>query len=165
MSGNGVVVFDYDLWASQFPELAPSINGTQAQLYFDFATLTVYNSACSFIVDLTKRANILNCMTSHIAVLLAPISPAPGAPLQQPTPLVGRINNASEGSVSVSTEMNSPQAASWFNQTRYGAMAWQFMAPYRTALYIANPWSPVSAPGYFGPGFPGLFNNGFPWPR
>lgn len=156
MSGSGVVVFDYSLWAAQFPELASSVNSDQAQLYFDLATLTVDNSATSFIVDLTKRANILNTMTSHIAALLAPINGI------APSPLVGRINNASEGSVSVSTEMNAPQAASWFNQTKYGAMAWTFMAPYRTALYIA---APVCWPGNFGRGFPGPFNNGFPWPR
>jgi hypothetical protein len=171
MSGNGVVVFDYDLWAAQFPELASSINSDQAALYFDFATLTVDNTGASFVLDLSKRTNILNLVTAHIAMLLAPIS-GPGGSMQQPSPLVGRLTQASEGSVSVSTDMAAPMAAAWFIQTRYGAMAWQFMAPFRTALYIANPYSwpaggspGYGAPGYFGSGFPGLFGGGFPWLR
>jgi uncharacterized protein DUF4054 len=165
MSGSsGPVTFDYAIWASVYPELSASVSEPQAQTYWNIANLYVDNSGCGFIPATLSNgtpilAPILGMVTSHLCALLAPINGVPASPL------VGRIANATEGSVSVATEMEAPMAASWWNQTKYGAMAWQAMAPFRTALYIAAPQIPLAGQSY--PGFRGIlpFNGGFPWPR
>jgi len=155
VSGTNVVVFDPVAWAASYPELAGSVSSDQATAYFAMAGLYVDNSACSPILDLTIRATILNMVVSHIATLLAPIDG------QAPSPLVGRISNAAEGSVNVAVDFPTTPNSAWWLQTKYGAMAWTAMAPWRTAKYLANPYTPTSYP--WGP-FPMPFNGGFPWP-
>jgi hypothetical protein len=156
----GPVVFDYGYWTSLYPEFAPpsprAVTAAQGQNYFDAACLQCDNSCASPITDGSPtgtRAKILYMITSHVATLLAPTVINGGS--APPSPLVGRISNASEGSVSVAVDMpNQPMAAAWFQQTTYGALAWQSMAPYRTMRYArarrrylgtAYPW------GYGGP--------------
>ena len=160
MSGSTtqVVSFDYATWAAEFPELSPSINSVQAQNYFTFACLYVDNSACSIILDASQpggvRETILYMTLSHIATLLALVNGV------APSPLVGRISGASQGSVSVATEMPTNPNAAWWMQTKYGALAWAALAPFRTATYFPNP-RPYGAFGALG--FPGA--GGFPWLR
>jgi len=163
---DGVVTFDYAAWALLFPTLATSIDEDTATAYFGIAELYLQNQPWSQVCDLTKRALILNLLTAHIAVLFGSINGQP------PQPLVGRISQATEGSVSVSVDFPENPNAAWFNQTPYGAAAWVAMAPWRTAFYVAAPQIPLSAQswpgagaGPFGP-FGGMpFNGGFPWPR
>jgi hypothetical protein len=67
---------------------------------------------------------------------------------QQASPLVGRIDNASEGSVAVATQNDYPPGTpQWFQQTKYGSDYWAASAPFRTMRYrpphhrrIFNPW-------------------------
>jgi Protein of unknown function (DUF4054) len=165
-----VVTFDYTAWALLFPSLAPSVNVEQATMYFGLAELYLDNGPCSQIViradQIPRRALILNLLTAHVATLFGSING------QSPNPLVGRISQATEGSVSVAVDFPENPNAAWFNQTPYGAAAWQAMAPWRTALYIAAPQVPLAAQSWPGVGgwgigsFGGLpFNGGFPWPR
>jgi hypothetical protein len=58
-----------------------------------------------------------------------------------PLGIVGRINNAAEGDVSVSSEWAAPPNANqaYFTQTKYGADYWTMTARYRTALFIPAP--------------------------
>jgi hypothetical protein len=77
----------------------------------------------------------------------------------QPLGIVGRINNASEGDVSLTSEWSAPPSASqaYFIQTKYGADYWTYTAPYRTALFIRAPqdaYNPLAAYG-LGPWGPG----------
>jgi len=61
------------------------------------------------------------------------------------SPLVGRISNATEGSVNATTEMSYPAgSAQWFNQTRYGAEAYGGMAQFRSMLYVPGPVPPYN---------------------
>ena len=84
----------------------------------------------------------------------------PGVPnIIQPLGIVGRINNASEGDVSVASEWSAPPNASqaYFVQTKYGAQYWTMTAKYRTALFVPAPpgaYSPLSQFG-LGPWAPG----------
>jgi hypothetical protein len=150
MSGScGIVTFDYATWAARYPELALSIDTAQAQGYFDTACLYVDNTALS-MVPVGPRASILYLTTSHVAQLLASQNGQPASPL------VGRISGAGQGSVNVTTELNTPQSAAWFAQTRYGLLAWQALAPYRTALYI-----PGGRPVFPGSMSPWGFRRGF----
>ena len=150
MSGSSVVVFNYTTWAGQYPELAGSVASPQATGYFNQAQLYLDNTASSPVIDASvggKRETILYMLTSHIAAMLATINGA------APSGIVGRINSASQGSVSVGAEMPAPMSAAWWNQTRYGAMAYAALAPYRLGMYVAAPQIPRGAqsyPGRFG---------------
>lgn len=136
-----VVSFDYSSWALRYPELAASVPQPLAQQYFNEATLYCDNTPCSIVTDLTMRAMLLNMVTAHIAALNAPLNG------QASSPLVGRINTATEGSVSVGTQLDMPPgSAQWFAQTKYGLSFWQATAQFRSMRYvpgpvpITNPW-------------------------
>ena len=116
----GVVVqFNYAQWAATYPEFNATVNQTQAQNYFQIATSIHRNDGGGPVNDPTQQLNLLNMLTAHVAALFAP--PVAGA---QPSTLVGRINSASEGSVSVQAAYsnNVSQQMAWFVQTKYGAM-------------------------------------------
>lgn len=138
----GVVSFDYPAWAARYPELSTSVAQPLAQLYFNEAGLYLNNTASSVVRDLSARAMLLNMLTAHIAKMNATINGQP------PSPLVGRISAAGEGSVSVGTDYQVPGTAAWFAQTPYGAAYWQATLPYRSARYV--PGSRSFVPGHGG---------------
>jgi|WetSurMetagenome_2_1015567.scaffolds.fasta_scaffold00813_9 hypothetical protein len=136
------VVFDDATWIAMFPEFS-ALTPAQGNAYFMQAGLICANSCSNPIFAGGTLPALLYLLTSHIAWLNCP-KDANGNPAATGAPassLVGRISNASEGSVSVATEWNgsgSPNEA-WFIQTRYGAQYWTATAQYRTARYLANP--------------------------
>lgn len=125
------VVFNYAQWAARFPELAGSVAEPLAQAYFDEATLYLSNDdSVSRVKNQARRALILNLIVAHIAKL----NPTAGG---DAAALVGRISSATEGSVTVQTDLQiKSEAAQWWLQTPYGLQAWQALAPYRTAVYV-----------------------------
>jgi hypothetical protein len=132
------VVFDYAAWIARYPEFAVTALAPAAQQFFNEAQLYCDNTSSSPITDDSvggQRAMILGMLTAHIAYMA--IGVTTGASGSQ---LVGRINNASEGSVSVQTEnLYPPGSAQWFQQTRYGSAAWAAMAAFRTFRYFGKP--------------------------
>lgn len=141
----GVVGFEFQSWAFLFPELA-TVSPGQAAGYFARACLMVDNTPNSRIQDIPTRTTILYLATAHIAAMNATVNG------QSPSNLVGRISSATEGSVSVSTELQAPGSAGWWAMTRYGYEAYSAMAPYRTFRYVPNP-RPVVQPVFpYGPG-------------
>jgi Protein of unknown function (DUF4054) len=142
-----VVVFDYAGWALRYPELA-YISQPLAQAYFSEAGLYCDNTASSPITDDApggQRAMFLGMLTAHIATLNSPS--AAGIPA---SPLVGRISDATEGSVSVRTQNDYPPGTvQWFQSTRYGAAFWAASAVFRTMQYFPRPRGPRRFPGYF----------------
>lgn len=76
-----------------------------------------------------------------------------GSPVVAPPQgIVGRVNQATEGSVSVSAEMIATANSQWYLQTTYGASYWTATARFRTAIYIA----PLqTGDGYWGEGYGG----------
>lgn len=129
-----VVAFNYTTWALRYPEFSDIDPGLVA-LYFSEATLYCDNTDCSPVpYQPGNRDTLLNMVTAHIAALNS------GANGQGASPLVGRVAGASEGSVSVSTQLDLPAGSSqWWAQTRYGFAFWQATAQYRTFRYIASP--------------------------
>lgn len=132
MSGSsGVVIFNYTNWAALYTTLATWVTPTTGQMYFNLATVTIDNSACSPITDASQpggvRETILYAVTAHYAYIFGGDTGSNGSPL------VGRIASANEGSVSVNVEMAGEQApsAAWFMQSKYGAIAWSLLTPYR----------------------------------
>lgn len=142
MSGSsGIVVFNWDRWSALYPELvagSPFLNPiyatiggvTQpmAQALFDKAgRLYVPNNASALVPDLGQRSDLLDLVVAHLAALRG-------------LALVGRIESASEGSVSVATAALVPDgSAEWWQQTRYGFEYWQAMASTRTFQYVPGP--------------------------
>jgi hypothetical protein len=139
----GIVVFDPAAFIARYPEFA-SVSSTLLQAYFTEATIYMANTDDSRVQDVAQRGVLLNMLVAHIAAINAGVNGQPASPL------VGRVNAASEGSVSVGTDMGAvPFTAAWFMQTKYGASFWQATARYRTMQYVP------------GRSYPGA---GFGWP-
>lgn len=156
MSGStGIVVFSFTAWEAVYPELA-YVGAGPAAHYFQAATMLLDNTPASPVTDYAQpggqREFLLYLLTAHIAKLLAPLPN--GNPASD---LVGRINSASKGSVSVSAEMPIPPTpdAAWYNQTRYGAMYWAATTQYRRGPVYAPGWKPGPLFGYGYPVFGG----------
>ena len=125
-----VVTFDYDAWIARYPEFT-AVTEPVAQGYFDEATLYQKNDGTGPICLASVQLMTLNMLTAHIATLYGATNPAPNSP-------VGRISNASEGSVSAGFEYHPPGTASeaWANQTKYGASWWAATMSYRLTTYV-----------------------------
>jgi hypothetical protein len=138
-----IAVFDYGAWSALYPDLAAKVAQPQALAYFNQAgSLYVDNTDDSVIYDVNVRLQLLYLAVAHLAQINLPAS-AGG------TGIVGRVSGATEGSVSVQSELNVPGSAAWFAQTQAGLSLWQALAPYRTAHYVPGP-TPTFDP--FGPG-------------
>jgi hypothetical protein len=123
---DGVVVFD----PVEFRELYPSITATDAQLedYFAMAESFLDNTECSVVKDLGSRKRMLYLLVAHIATITGMA--------EKGNPVVGRISNATEGTVSVSLDYGTMgNNERWYLQTPWGAMYWQLTKRYRSAVY------------------------------
>ena len=148
---DGVVTFDPGTFQSAYPafrEASPIV----LTEYFNQACLILNNTPQSVVCDLERRATLLNLLTAHIAALAA--RAAQGG---QAGGIVGRINQATQGSVSVGADLPIQQSAAWYAQTPYGMTYWAATANLRTFRYNAAP------PYVFGP-LP-WSRGGFPWGR
>jgi len=130
-----IVQFDYAVWAARYPELATSVAEPLAQSYFAEATIYQANDGSGPVRDSGQQLALLNMLTAHIAKLNAPIG---GVESPQ---LVGRISNASQGSVSGATSYVDPKTdlQAWANQTKYGANWYSATSQYRTFRYRGGP--------------------------
>ena len=152
-----LIAFDFPTWVGMYPEFA-ACSSQQGQGWFNRASVLCDNSACNpASCTPGMLSTLLYLLTSHIAWLNAPRDAngnpaATGAPA---SPIVGRINTASEGSVSVGADMGDANAGSpsqaWYMQTKYGAEYWADTAGFRTARYVAQP---TFVPG---PVYPGIY--------
>jgi uncharacterized protein DUF4054 len=144
-----IVAFNYAQWIANplYAGFAATVDANQAQSYFDIATTIHRNDGGGPVNDAAQQLNLLNMVTGHLAALFAP--PAPGQPA---TSLVGRINSASQGSVSVQAAYsnNVTEQMAWFIQTKYGAFYWAATAPFRTMRYVPNRNRGVVGPRGFG---------------
>jgi Protein of unknown function (DUF4054) len=152
----GVIVqFNYAQWIARYPEFK-QVEQSTAQEYFGEATLYLRNDGTGPVRDAPTQLRLLNMLTAHIAALNAPS--ADGEPA---SPLVGRVSNASEGSVSVQTENDYPPGTvQWYQQTKYGSAFWAATVAYRSVHYLPNKKPVVGA----GPWFGGVGGFGR-WPR
>lgn len=146
MSGSSTpVVYDYDTWVLMFPEFSTTVpNTTVGQGFFNRACLLLDNTDCAIVPNCPptyERAILLDLLTAHIAVLSVGSSLTKNAA----SPLVGRITNATQGSVSVAASMGPVTTSSaYFMQTSYGAEYWQASAGYRAG----GRYAPGSVPNF-----------------
>jgi hypothetical protein len=127
----GIVAFDPAAFKVRYPEFA-TVSDALLQAYFDEAAMAYLdNTEASRVQQVEQRSVLLNMLVAHVAALNA------GVNGQGASPLVGRVNSAAEGSVTVSAVMDGvPGTAAWFMQTRYGASYWQATAMFRTMQYV-----------------------------
>lgn len=137
------VTFSFATWTGSYAEFS-NCTPAQGQSWFTRASFICANDACNPLVCTPGMLDTaLYLLTCHIGWMNAPrdASGNPASAGAPPSSLVGRINSASEGSVSVGAEWNgsgSPSEA-WFLQTRYGAEYLQLTAGQRVARYVAQP--------------------------
>lgn len=137
----------YAAWATRYPTLAPYIDETAFGVCFDKAQLYQANDGSGLINDPLVALRLFGLLIAHIAVLTYPTTGPTSTP-DPPSPLVGRISNATEGSVNV-TSVNDypPGSAQWYQQTTWGSMWWEATAQFRTMRYVPS----RVARGPFGP--------------
>jgi hypothetical protein len=127
-----VVAFVYADWSLRYPEFSATVSSPQASDSFLQATLYLDNTDGSIVQDIPTRTMLLYMLTAHIAQL------GYGSSGQTVSPLVGRIDSATQGSVSVSAKMaEGIGIAAWLQQTKYGTSYWAATARYRMATYVA----------------------------
>lgn len=126
------VVFDPAAFKAHYPEFAAVADTTLAACFTE-AGLYLSNADNSPVQNLTRRATLFNMLTAHVAYLGGLLS-ADGMPRP-----VGRVSQASEGSVSAAFEYLTPGTAAWFTQTQYGAAFWQATSSLRGMRYIPCP--------------------------
>jgi len=165
------VTYNFDDWIALFPEFS-GCSPAQGQGYFNRASAVFMNDVSNPVYGAQGASGfqtILYLLVSHIAWLNAPrdASGNPSASGAPASPIVGRINSANQGSVSVQADMGDANSGSpsqaWYMQTKYGAEFWAATAPQRTANYLANP---LLMPGTIFPGYYPAFNSRrFPYRR
>lgn len=150
------VDFSYEAWSAMFPQLATSVNSDQAMGYWLRAQLFQRNDGFGPVCDCNTQSTLLYLLTAHLATLYA---------IQNgiaPSGLVGRIGNATQGSVSVGTVFLTPTGdiQAWADQTQPGAEWYAATAQFRTFQYRALPRQSLT-PGF--PGYPGLSGGWYGW--
>lgn len=134
VAGTVPVVFSYSRFIAAYPEFA-AMSDPQLQNYFNQAGIYFRNDARSPCSTTTILETLLWMITAHLAWMMAPRDAQgnPSATGTQNQGLVGRINSAQEGSVSVQTEYSTEvsDTEAWWIQTKYGANFWAASLPYR----------------------------------
>jgi hypothetical protein len=128
-----VAVFDYGLWSTRYPEFS-NVSATLAEMFWNEATIYHSNDGTGPVTNATMQLTLLNMLAAHIAMLSA------GTATQPASGLVGRISSATQGSVSVSTDLaGAPGTSIWFSQTAYGLSYYQMTAVFRSMHYRTGP--------------------------
>ena len=158
--GCQAVTFDYNAWVARYPEFA-AVQSATAQEYFNEAGLYFANPNPR-VSTTAILSTLLNMVTAHIASLYSQSQndPTPGQPKDANTP-VGRINSATQGSVTIQTQNDYPPGSpQWWQQSKYGASFWAASAQYRTGAYVPGA-TQYGSGGLFGIG--GGFGFGPGW--
>ena len=144
--------FSYSDWIALFPQFGVTTPGytalTESQV--TDVILPLAEQYCQGVLCATQnkpalQTQFLNLMVAHIAQLLF------GSSNQPLSGLVGRVTDASQGSVSVSVEFPTTPDNAWFLQTTYGALFWQLSLPFRLGRYVPKPTpQPQFGGGYRG---------------
>lgn len=163
----GAVTFNYQTWITRYPEFA-SVPEETAALYWEEAGILWNNQGCSAATTESIQRVLMNCMTAHIAALYwkTPAMGGPGA--QDPNTPVGRVQSATEGSVTVSTDLGLTPSASafkaWLQQTKYGLNFLALITQYLGMRYVPGAMQPggLGPTGYAGvPPSQGVYWNGW----
>ena len=160
-----IAVFVYADWATLYPEFS-NVTQPQATSQFAMAGIFLRNDGTGLVADPVIQTQLMYLMTAHLCFLAYGDSTGAGG-----SQLVGRISGATQGSVSVQTDMPSNPSNAWFNQSKYGAEFWQGTAAFRSGgRYRVGPGVyngrgvgqgiPVGGAGFGGGAYPWLYPQG-----
>lgn len=129
-----VVIFDPAAFKLRYPEFTNVSDVLLTECFLE-AGLYLSNKDNSPVQDVTRRGMLLYMLTAHIAF----IGGALGTDGQARP--VGRLSQASEGSVSASFDSvpATPGSGAWFAQSQYGASFWQATSSLRGFRYRPRP--------------------------
>lgn len=132
----GVVTFDPAAFQVDYPEFAGIDDGVLGR-NFTRATLQLNNSCGSLVQDANQRELLLELLVAHITYINQGTNDGAGN-VNPPTGVVGRINAATEGSVSLASEYSAPpnDMQAYYLQSKYGAEYWNDTARFRTMRYV-----------------------------
>jgi hypothetical protein len=140
------VTFDLQTFLGLFPEFTPLSQGFLNAMFMRATGSIIANAVTNPANNDGNLAYLIYLVTAHLAWLNCQKDvngqPTAQTSAQQASQQVGRISQATQGSVSVTLEWpgNDPSAQEKFLvQTRYGAEYWAATAQYRTAQYAARP--------------------------
>ena len=132
------VTFVYADWAALYPALAASVASPQATAFFNKATVLLLGNdlpgqPSSIVCDENARLQLFYMLVAHYAELQARTNNGGAG-------MVGNVQSASEGSVSIGMANYPVGTGKWYEQTQPGAEYWQAMQGYmHGGLYFAPP--------------------------
>lgn len=150
---------NYQAWVARYPEFTDVASGAY-DLYFAEAGLFCRNDGSGPVTTAAAQSALMQMLTAHIAALYIQSQgdPSPGEAKNANTP-VGRISDASQGSVSVRVDWPSAADSSamekWLSQTKYGAEYWAATLVYRQMRYRPGCFYSLPGPRRLYPFFPG----------
>lgn len=125
-----VVTLNIANFRAMYPEFS-NVTDPILPFLFDQATDYLNNTDFSLVDDAVKRERLLYMLMAHIAYVRYGDNKGNGG-----SGMVGRISSASEGSVSVSSELGPIEFRyAWYTQSPYGMAFWQATKVYRMANY------------------------------
>jgi hypothetical protein len=127
------VTFNYATWSQMFPMFSTLTPDQVTGMALPLAEQYCRNDGGGPVTTAATQTNLLNLMVAHICQLLF------GVNGQKPSPLVGRISDATQGSVSVRADFPQTVNSAWYNQTPFGAAFWAATASYRRMTYLPGP--------------------------
>ncbi len=131
------VTFDVTAFKAAYPEFS-TVTESVLDGYFAQATIQLDPTDSSRVTDQAQRTILLYLLVAHLAMLFS------GANGVSPTSLVGRVTQATQGSVFVGVgDVFKNSNALWYAQTKYGAMYWQLTSPFRRAVYVPGRSVPI----------------------
>jgi hypothetical protein len=130
------VVFNYAGFVASYPEFSTLPQNTATAYFTEASSTYPGTTVVNRVWNATEAAYLLNYLVAHFAALRFGINGQPPN-----TGAVGRVSNATEGSVTTALEMQTPESAlqAWLQQTQYGAQFWTATARLRTARYAPGP--------------------------
>lgn len=124
-------VFDYAAWIARYPEFDGKVSSELGNALFNEAGIYLDNTDGSIIADPARRLIYLNMIVAHLAALSGALEVG-----GKPTGIVGRITEATEGSVSVKAAAFAPGSSDWWGITTYGLTFWQATKRFRSFRYV-----------------------------
>lgn len=125
-----IVELKITMFRAMFPEFS-NIADDLLPYLFDQATDYLDNTEMSLVAQSDKRERLLYLLMAHLAYMRYGDKDGKGG-----SGMVGRVSSASEGSVSVSSELGQIEFRNaWYTLSPYGMDYWQATKVYRMATY------------------------------
>ena len=129
-----IVTFDLTTFRAIYPQFS-NVSDTLLPYIFQEAELYLNNTEYSLVIDSSKRELLLYMLMAHICYIQYGDANGNGG-----SGLVGRLSNATEGSVSVGSVLDgNTNISPWYTQSPYGLSFWQATKVYRMAQYYPGP--------------------------